>query len=1049
MSVAAGILNRHSVRFAAMVISLILMFLGTSFEAPPVSAASPGIDLIVQDIALSPSNPAIDDNVTITVTLKNQGVSAAGPSYVVCYTDAVILETQSVEALNPGMMVTRTFTWQAQAGSHTIRAVADSTEAIAESDETNNTKTFTLSTLAPDLVIESITWEPQNPSRFDEVTFSVNVKNRGNYESGPSGVHLSIDGESQGYRNLLAIAPGGTASATYSWYAQDGSHNIDATVDETDFVRESDETNNDFAMVFSTAAPDLIIQDITWTPQSPIKNDPVTWSVTVKNQGTGRADSCFVGYYIDEVYQTAIKINALESGASTTISIEFTATSSTHQLRAIADIYMTVPESNEDNNERTASMATTAPNLVVNNITWDVPEIVVGDTITFTVIIKNDGGGRADAFRAGYRTEGQPWSYLDIDPLDPGEAITVTFPQTATSGVFSVSFFADIDKIIAESNEYDNLKTRTVSAATLSPDLYISSIDWEPNNPGIGETVTFTVTIENQGEGNADSCHLGYYLDDAQMSSEAIPPLAAGESISRTFTWTAQNGRHVMKAAVDINKHISETDEANNEKSVTVVPLMPDLTINKITWTPANITVGEEITFNIDIVNTGTLQADFSHIGYYIDDEFIGYGDIEPLGPGATVTTYFRWVASAGPHTVDAIADSNDEVTEIDEANNSRHVNLPPPDLTIEIITRSPEEASIGDTVRYTVTVRNRGDGLSEDTLITCYIDGEPLETKALPGIAAGQSAEVWFEWVSQSGGHDIRVVVDPEDVITETDETNNDTTTNFSTLTPDLIIEDFTWLMENPLINDEVIFTVVIKNQGADISYPSRLRYVIDGDINDYEQVPAVASGEAFTLTFMKSLEAGSHSVLGTIDAADDVEEIDETNNEFTLNFTNIVPDLTVKSITLSPAGAAPGDRVTVTIKVENRGRKKVLNTRVTLSVDGSWLDSAEIEEIDVGAIVSCDLSWMAEGGSHEFLASIDPQGLVIESNEANNEKTRLVSVEEPETPMANINPANQEADSGNGSGLLNKGWWLFLLAALLLGGTAFVVTFRAIRKQ
>ncbi|MFC2067340.1 CARDB domain-containing protein, partial [Chloroflexota bacterium] len=52
---------------------------------------------------------------------------------------------QEVQEINVGATATETFTWTAQAGSHTFKAVADSKDAFAESDETNNEKTVTLS----------------------------------------------------------------------------------------------------------------------------------------------------------------------------------------------------------------------------------------------------------------------------------------------------------------------------------------------------------------------------------------------------------------------------------------------------------------------------------------------------------------------------------------------------------------------------------------------------------------------------------------------------------------------------------------------------------------------------------------------------------------------------------------------------------------------------------------------------------------------------------------------------------------------------------------
>ena len=57
-----------------------------------------------------------------------------------------------------------TYTWLAISGSHTLEAFADRLNQVKESDETNNNITVTYATAAPDLVIDSITWSPQNRS---------------------------------------------------------------------------------------------------------------------------------------------------------------------------------------------------------------------------------------------------------------------------------------------------------------------------------------------------------------------------------------------------------------------------------------------------------------------------------------------------------------------------------------------------------------------------------------------------------------------------------------------------------------------------------------------------------------------------------------------------------------------------------------------------------------------------------------------------------------------------------------------------------------------
>ena len=98
-----------------------------------------------------------------------------------------------------------------------------------------------------------------------------------------------------------------------------------------------------------------------------------------------------------------------------------------------------------------------------------------------------------------------------------------------------------------------------------------------------------------------------------------------------------------------ITNNVIEEDKNNNENSVTVAPDMPDLSVDTVTWSPADIKAGSEITFDISIKNLGTLTAGPSRVAYYIDGAAAGYTDIGQLDAGAAVTVHFIWSAHGRP----------------------------------------------------------------------------------------------------------------------------------------------------------------------------------------------------------------------------------------------------------------------------------------------------------------------------------------------------------------------------------------------------------------
>ena len=89
------------------------------------------------------------DKVTFTATIKNQGQASAAASKTEFLLDgATVLGLIDTPALAPGASATVTVNWltaSAKKGQHTIKATADKTNVVPESNEANNTKTITVS----------------------------------------------------------------------------------------------------------------------------------------------------------------------------------------------------------------------------------------------------------------------------------------------------------------------------------------------------------------------------------------------------------------------------------------------------------------------------------------------------------------------------------------------------------------------------------------------------------------------------------------------------------------------------------------------------------------------------------------------------------------------------------------------------------------------------------------------------------------------------------------------------------------------------------------
>jgi hypothetical protein len=121
----------------------------------------------------------------------------------------------------------------------------------------------------------------------------------------------------------------------------------------------------------------------------------------------------------------------------------------------------------------------------------------------------------------------------------------------------------------------------------------------------------------------------------------------------------------------------------SNQASATPTNALPDVIVTAITWTPANIHLGNNVYFTATVKNQGSAAAPGNGtsigVGFSVDGVggFWSGGYTGPLQPGSSVnltanggSSVAYWVATGGPHTVTAIVDDIDRFAEGNEDNN-------------------------------------------------------------------------------------------------------------------------------------------------------------------------------------------------------------------------------------------------------------------------------------------------------------------------------------------------------------------------------------------
>ena len=301
--------------------------------------------------------------------------------------------------------------------------------------------------------------------------------------------------------------------------------------------------------------PDLIIQDISWSPSNPKQDDTVKINVKTKNQGSGSAGRFYVCYYVDGSYYDRDYVSSLSAGSTTTTSFTWTAECGNHAIKAVADCYDAVAESDETNNAKIENINIICkPDLIIQDITWSPSNPKEGDDVEFTVTVKNQESESAGASYVYYYIDGSYVDYDYVPALSAGSTSTQSFTWTANKcGNVQVKAAADATNAVDESNEGNNEKTKTVSVAC-QRDLKIIDISTSRAFPELGERLWVYVTVKNTGTTAIDT-NTKFNLDVSFVDKVSVPRIHTGPA--------QRNGEYtfdILTKTSDVNTNLAPGD---------------------------------------------------------------------------------------------------------------------------------------------------------------------------------------------------------------------------------------------------------------------------------------------------------------------------------------------------------------------------------------------------------------------------------------------------------------------------------------------------------
>nr|WP_231638597.1 CARDB domain-containing protein [Paenibacillus sp. JCM 10914] len=136
-----------------------------------------------------------------------------------------------------------------------------------------------------------MSWSPANPIETDSIVLTAVVKNIGTLPSGATTVNFYHGNTKLGTSNVAGLAAGASANVTLNLGAKEaGSYSLSAKVDENNTVIEQNEANNSYthptSMVVTPVQSSDLVASTSWSPGNPAAGNSVSFTVTVKNQGT-------------------------------------------------------------------------------------------------------------------------------------------------------------------------------------------------------------------------------------------------------------------------------------------------------------------------------------------------------------------------------------------------------------------------------------------------------------------------------------------------------------------------------------------------------------------------------------------------------------------------------------------------------------------------------------------------------------------------------------------------------------------------------------------
>jgi uncharacterized repeat protein (TIGR01451 family)/fimbrial isopeptide formation D2 family protein len=800
--------------------------------------------------------------------------------------------------------------------------IATATSDTTDPNPDNNTDDSTVTPLQADLAVTKVVNDP-TPNVGDTITFTIQVANLGPDTATnvvvndllPAGLTYVSHSEEQGsYVPGTGVWTVGTVTQSLSPVlvirarVDQPASGIPPAVTNTATVSgtqyDPDTSNNADTATETPQYADLAVDKVV-SDARPNVGDTITYTVTLSNLGADTATGVTIldqlpaglqfvaataseGTYdsgtgiwtvgtVDTLFARTLSIQAIVLPPVSGVPQPQTNTASVNS----SDQYDPDPSNNTDSVTETPQYADLAVEKVVDD-----PHPNVGGQVTFTVTVRNLGVDAAtgvtvlDALPTGLTfISASPSAGTSYDPtsgvwtvntLPVGGVETLTI-AAAVAGPGSFTNVADVTKSDQFDPDPDNDTDRS-TITTREADLAVVKTVSNPT-PNVGETITFTITVSNDGPDAANNVEITDTFPTAGLQLLSATP-SQGAFDTGTGVWTVGTVNvgdtktlsilaRVLAPAVNTIPSprtnvatVTKADEydpnpGNNTGSVTETPQYADLGVKKTT---SNVqpNVGDTVTYTVSLFNLGTaaatnvevtdaLPANVAFLSAtpaagtrFTETATGGVWSVPSIAPGQTLLLTLVVRATNSSVAFNTVTITHSDVWDPNNRNNTAKTPTDPQEADL-LVSKTVDDATpnVGDNVTFTITLENLGPSTAQSVSLTDTLPAGLQFVAATPSVGSF-SAGVWTVGSVLSGATPtltlIAKVLAPasgpvspqENTATATSTTpdpNPDNNTGTSNVTPkqaDLAVIK-TVDKNEPGIGETFQYTLTVDNLGTD----------------------------------------------------------------------------------------------------------------------------------------------------------------------------------------------------------------------------------------